>query len=180
MFTPADTETTGFKKSGALIQPGQARICQIAMILCDDEGNHKSEFSTLIKPEGWEIGEGAFRVHGITTNDCYKYGMPMLTALHIIHAIMHQSELLIFHNEEFDWGMLEIEHAYNSFPLPSIRRYCTMKNNVRVHGGKGGTLEKNLRHYCDRAPSKAHDAMGDAIDCKDIFIAMLKKGSVSL
>ena len=188
MFTPADTETTGFFKKGDLVQDGQARIIQIAMILCDEEGSHKSEFSTLIKPDGWEISAGAQAVHGITMEDCEKYGMPMKTALKTIHEMMRQSSLLIFHNAGFDWRMFEIEYAYAGVNPPEIEKYCTMMATTDLCAlpGNYGThkwpkLAEALPIICGRElGNDAHDAMVDTRGCKDLFFELKRRDLVKL
>lgn len=56
LFLAVDHETTGFAKGGAAMQEGQARMCQTAFILFDEQGNSVFEFVGLIRPEGWTIG----------------------------------------------------------------------------------------------------------------------------
>ena len=80
MFLFGDTETTTFPKNGNEIQNGQARVCQLGLILTDSDGKSVAEFCSLIKPDGWEIQEGAFKVHGKSMELCDKYGLPATTA----------------------------------------------------------------------------------------------------
>lgn len=183
-YSISDTETTGFKKAGQLVQIGQARIVQVAMLLCDEEGNHMTEFSTLIKPDGWTISEGAQAVHGISMEKCERYGIPMKTALKTIHEIMRQSKLLIFHNEDFDWGLFQIEYAYAGVEPPPINRYCTMLSSMNICNlpGKYGKpkwpkLAEALPILCGKELGDgAHDAMIDTKGCKDLFFELKRRG----
>jgi len=182
--TPADVETTGFKKNGPLIQDGQARIIQIAMLLCDEDGKHMSEFSTLIKPDGWTISEGAQKVHGISMETCEAYGIPMKTALKTVHEMMRQSKLLIFHNAAFDWSLFEIEYAYAGVEPPRIERFCTMLASMNICNlpGQYGKpkwpkLAEALPIMCGRELGDgAHDAMIDTKGCKDLFFELKRRG----
>lgn len=168
LFT--DKETTGFAKSGGLIQDGQARVCQSAMILTDGRGKIISRFSTLIKPTDWEIGAGAFKVHGIPQSDCIKYGMDQYAFVSMFSILTANVTKIVAHNSRFDSGMMDIEYAYAEIKNPNKPWYCTMKNNAHLQGGK--SLKNCVRHYLGRDTSKAHDAMGDTIDCMEVFFAM--------
>ena len=175
-----DTETTGFKKSGGLMQEGQARVCQIAMILANQEGRTLSEFSSLVRPERWSISEGAEKVHGITDDDCYTNGLRQSVIIEMYHTLASKADIIVAHNENFDRGMMEIETCYyNNVRDPSDcmahgkRWYCTMTSNMHLANGRWPKLDKTLQHYCNRSlGDTAHDAMADTKACRDIFFAM--------
>lgn len=172
-----DTETTGFKKPGALIQPDQARVCQIGMILADENGKSLAEFSALFKPDGWIISDGAKAVHGITEEICEKYGMKMKTIFRIYKYFYALSDIAVAHNADFDRGFMDIENAYQcEVDFPNRPWICTIKTNTHFTGGKWPKLSEALKYYCQRdLGSDAHDAMNDVRACKDIYFAM-KKG----
>ena len=100
-----DTETTGFFKSGSLIQDGQARVCQIAMLLTDSNGKHLAEFSCLVKPDGWTISQGASDIHGFTDELCEQYGMPFKDMLAVYGHFVSRATRIVAHNSEFDKKM---------------------------------------------------------------------------
>jgi DNA polymerase-3 subunit epsilon len=174
-FLGLDTETTGFKKSGPLIQDGQARVCQIAMILKDEDGKTISQFCSLIKPEGWTISDGAMKVHGITNEMCEQFGIDSRLIFLIYKAFAEKATKIIAHNSTFDEGMMEIEGAYNGQPKILTPWHCTMKTNTHISGGRWPKLCDVVRHYCNRETTNAHDAMGDCIDCLDVFFATYRK-----
>ncbi len=186
-FLFIDTETTGFKKSGPLIQEGQARVCQIAMLLTDSNGKSLAEFSALIKPDGWQIGEGAAKVHGFTNDLCEKYGINFKSAVAFYSRMVGMASQVIAHNSEFDRSMMEIEEEYSvnvatdiGFRYTTSKQwFCTMKTNTHIKNGKWPKLTEALQHYCGRASTEnAHDAMYDVRDCRDIFFAMREKSLV--
>lgn len=179
MYLFLDVETTGFPKKNALIQDGQARVCQIAMILTDKFGKSLFEFCSLVKLNGLPIAKGAQEVHGFTTEQCDQYGFHFASVFDTYLALQEKAELNIAHNSEFDSGMMNIEQAYyiqhtGKGLVPARPWHCTMKTNSHIKGGKWPKLEEALKHYCNRAPTKAHDAMGDVKDCRDIFFATRK------
>lgn len=179
-FLFLDTETTGFKKSGALMQEGQARIVQLALILTDSTGRSLAEYCTLIKPEGWKSGEGALKVHGKTEEMCEKFGVSVKGAIGFYRNMARKATLQIAHNANFDSAILDIENTYFSTdrgePMwaSGTPWYCTMEPNAGLSGGK--SLKNCLQHYCQRSlGDNEHDAMFDVKACKDIFFAMRKQ-----
>ena len=176
-FLAIDVETTGFPKSGALIQPDQARVCQLALILCDARGKVLSKFCSLIKPDGWKIHEGARKVHGISDEQCERYGVGFISAIGLFHYLASMATTVVTHNVKFDRQLLEIESAYAKEVWPMDRNwFCTMENNTHfMPGNKFPKLAEAYRHYCDKEIEGAHDALVDAEACKDIFFEMKKR-----
>lgn len=184
LYLGIDTETTGFKKSGALIQPGQARVCQMGMILFNEEGRSLAEFCSLVTPDGWEVGEGAQKIHGFSTTDCLTFGLSMAGIMQLYRSLTALAVQHVAHNADFDAGMMEIEQAYYNVNRPTEKRieimtpwFCTMKTNTHITGGKWPKLAEALRHFTGREQSAAHDAMGDVRDCRDVFLAARKKAA---
>lgn len=174
-----DNETTGFPRSGMNVQD-QARICQIALILCDGTGKTISKYSTLIKPDGWKISEGAFKVHGITDEQCEKYGLPIETAINVLNQFASKAQTFVAHGADFDKKMIDIEYAFynalrpaSQIPAPTKPWYCTMASNRHINEGKNPNLSKALRYFCARElpEGEAHDALFDAQACKEIYFA---------
>ena len=193
-FLFTDVESTGFAKSGPHTQPDQARVCQLALVLTDASGAIKSQFSALIKPNGWEIGASAFDTHGISTEDCDKYGLPFNVVMHNYYWFMYQADLVIAHNINFEKRMFEIEEAFHNEitgeNLPNVQSkkqwYCTQeksKNVCRIpptdkmrrakrNGFKTPNLQEALFKLTGKRMVNAHDAMEDTLACKDVFFAL--------
>jgi len=189
LFT--DTETTGFKKSGLIVE-GQARVCQIAMILTDKTGRILAQFSSYIKPNGWKIGDGAFKQHGISQEDCENYGMPQSHFMGMFLTFLQKSNLVVAHNSNFDESMMDVETAYyndaSDLSMKSPKRpwYCTQKNTVdiccvpptekmiavgRTHY-KTPSLAEAYHHFTGKRIEGAHDAMVDTRACMEIYFGM--------
>lgn len=183
-----DTETTTFpKKYGLLVQEGQARVCQIAMLLTDDDGKSLAEFSCLIKPDGWEINEKAGAVHGFTNELCEQYGITAKSAYMFFLRMAKIADLVIAHNSEFDMKMLQIEAAYCEQEFPETLWYCTMNESSPILNlpptekmmacgftkNKPPNLGEALKFLCDKElGSGAHNAMYDVAACRDIYFAI--------
>ena len=171
-----DFETTGFKKSGPHIQDGQARACQLAMILCDHTGKSLAEVSLFIKPDNWQVSDYNINTCGITQEMCEAYGVHFAYAVGLFKQLAKKATHIIAHNANFDRGIFEIEEAYCAIAetrepkMPETSWYCTMETNRHLAGGK--SLSNCVRHYLNREPTQAHNAMGDTIDCRNIFFAM--------
>ncbi len=191
LFLGLDTETTGFRKAGALIQEGQARVCQLAMILTNSNGKPLAKFSSLIKPDGWTISEGASKVNGLTNEICEKTGLAQASVYSLYQRFAGMTNVIVAHNAEFDKGMMEIETAYYYKDKDHgiyIDRpwHCTAKNNLDImklpptdkmraagrNHYKMPNLEEALQFFCDRSVGEnAHDALVDAEACLEIFFA---------
>ncbi len=183
-----DTETTGFaKKHGPLIQEGQARVCQIAMLLTDDEGKSLAEFSCLIKPDGWEVNEKAQAVHGFSKEMCEQYGIGMKSAYAFFSRMAKIADVIIAHNSDFDMKMMQIEAAYYEQEFPVTPWYCTMNESspiinlpptekMMAYGftkNKPPNLGEALEYMCQRTLGDgAHNAMYDVAACRDIYFAI--------
>lgn len=181
-----DTETTGFKKKGDLVQDGQARVCQLGLLLTDIYGNTIGEFSCLIQPDGmWEMNAGAQAIHGISTEMCYAQGVSLHTAITVYHSFKALASKVIAHNAAFDSGMMEVEEAYlaRRHPVgPSIplEWHCTMleaKPICKLPGKYGDykwpKLEEAMQIILGRGlGDNAHDAMHDVRGCRDLYFGL--------
>lgn len=174
-----DTETTGFKKTGLIVE-GQARVCQIAMILTDENNKLLGKFSSYIKPDGWTISEGAQKVHAITDEHCEKYGLDINEVIWIFLQLASKAEIIVAHNSAFDKSMIEVEDEYCFHEVIEEGRdhdwkkkqwHCTMETNRHINNGKNPSLRLALEYFCQRESTGAHDALVDAEACREIFFA---------
>lgn len=177
-FLFIDTEGTGFPKKSQNIQDGQARVCQVGLILTDAVGNSLSEFSAYVKPDGWKISDGAREVHGITDDHCEAHGIPMSHIIPVYYSLAQMADKIIAHGITYDERMMQIEESYfHRDDEQGIRLnknwYCTMANNKHLNNGKYASLELCLQHYCGRSVGDgAHNAVADVQALRDIFFAM--------
>jgi DNA polymerase-3 subunit epsilon len=182
-----DTETTGklvFKGTGKNrkvddkleIQP---HIVQLAYEVTDENEVVLAEVSTLIKPEGWTIPEEATKVHGITTDLCDKFSVPIKRALSMLHGYAELGLMIVAHSLEFDYELLNIEclRAFDRpTPFAPCDKFCTMLGNkdiLKIPGQYGDfkwpRLDETYRFYFGRDFEKAHTACADVRACREIF-----------
>lgn len=176
-----DTETTGFtNKKTPDDDASQPHLVQLAVLQV-----HKptrtiiSSLNCLVIPESWKISQGAFDCHGITEEKAKQFGVPEEVAIDIFLGLQ-QNALRVAHNYPFDHRIIEI--AISRYGGKSLRkhwgrqedRFCTMKES------KKHCYPNNLRdahkELCG-GEFKAHDAMGDAKACMNLYFAMIDKSS---
>jgi len=103
MFLIFDTETTGFpSKNLPKENPAQARIVQLAFLLLDKNFKEVSCFKSLVcLPEGKSIASGAQAAHGISTDDCNKYGESINNVMHLFNSHLLRADLVVAHKNFF-------------------------------------------------------------------------------
>jgi DNA polymerase III epsilon subunit-like protein len=79
---------------------------RIGAALFDDNGRDQAIFSTGIRADGRSIAPDAQNVHGISTRQANKSGIPELVALSVICHLASEASLLVGFNVEFDRDIL--------------------------------------------------------------------------
>ncbi len=166
-----DTETTGR-------DPGSARIVQLAAVLSDASGRIMGQMCVLIQPDGWDVPADAQAVHGISTEECRRFGVPLIAALRAYNRFEELADLLVAHNVDYDRSVLFAEHMRCGVPCRirlcpgypwHLPTFCTMKAGTDicripgVRGYKWPRLEELHRHCFGTLPDGAHDALGDVL-----------------
>jgi DNA polymerase III subunit epsilon len=179
-----DTETTGLSDFRApYTDPKQPDCVQLAAVLTDDHGEEVFSFQTLVKPNGWTIGPEVFSIHGISTEECMRDGMPMDEVLGIFFGMMDNARFLVAHNLTFDELILKTAaHRVGvEWPNESLGRVCTMNTATQVcrlpgrYGYKWPNLQQAHTMLCGSAFEGAHDAMADVQACRRVFFALVKQ-----
>lgn len=180
-----DTETSGMLlRRAPLSDPSQPHIVQIATLFRDGPGGTVSQRVNLIRPDGWTIQPGAGRVHGITLEQCEETGVPLRDALRNLAGLIERADVVVAHNVEFDFVMLEIEEerAGVETGIRRARSYCTMTAATETcglpgrHGGfKWPTLAEAHQFLCHAGFDNQHDALADVLACSDVFDALKAK-----
>lgn len=185
-----DTETSGLPLwDKPYSDPGQPRIVQLGVIVADEHGAERACFKTTIRPEGWEITAGAQRVHGISTEDANRFGIPVLEALAVFLRMLDQSRTLIAHNLAFDADIMisrEI-HALspNKADTPSwwgrgrLHRACTMLLG-RAHCRNTGKLVDVYKALTGEDFVQTHDGLDDARAALRCFLALRAAGAAGV
>ena len=184
MYLFLDTETTGFPNADIEARnPKQGRVCQLALILADENGRSLAEYTSLIAPDGWSISEGAAKVHGLDDDICAKYGMESRKAFLTFLQFARKAKVYVAHNLDFDMRVLDIEAYAHGLLIPEGREmFCTMKATTdicklpkaRGSGYKWPKLGEALETLCGRKQNEdtAHDAMADTRDCMEVFFKL--------
>lgn len=186
MVLTADTETTGkWVFSRPVDAPEQPRIVQLGAILSDDTGDVKGELNVLIKPNGWTIPAEVTAIHGITTEDCEKYGVEIRSALGMFNIWLKFGPLLVAHNIDFDVNMIngEVARLGKDPILNDVKKYCTMKNSTNIvkipsaRGYKWPKLQETHQFLFGEDFEGAHDAMADVRACKRCYFKLVEMES---
>jgi DNA polymerase-3 subunit alpha len=131
------TDTTGFPK-GRYSDPRDtaafdtARVVGLSWVLCDEKGDILKEETHVIKPEGFEISEGATKVHGITNELALTNGKDWKDVIRVWEEDWKGVTGVLGHNVRFIVNVLaselyrrgQTDLANNLRTCPS---HCTMK-----------------------------------------------------
>ena len=96
-----DTETTGmveFRKPPE--DPSQPDLIQLGMLLVEtDDWTPRARSSFLVQlNEGVRIDPGAREAHGISEEDCARYGVVPIVACSLFNQACLQSDVIVAHN----------------------------------------------------------------------------------
>ena len=195
-----DTETIGLPQwhepSGGENQP---HLVQLAAKLINLEDRSTTALmNTLIKPDGWEWDENneAFKVHGITVEQCMDEGISEVEAVQIFFDLWKlggDEVIRIGHNESFDRRLIRI--ATKRYPelaefeepwhdLAKDRSFCTMWKSINIvkapktmkqikRGIRGKYKQPKLseayEHFVGEPLVGGHDAMIDVDACMQVY-----------
>lgn len=179
MYLIFDTETTGLiNYQASPSHSSQPHIVQLGAILEDDNGEIKAQIDLLIKPDGWTVPPEAAAVHHISTEDCEKYGVPISSALSVFFNMKKQASIVIGHNVDYDYRMInsEVARLGKPFFLDDIPKICTMKSStdlVRIPKARGGfkwpKLSETYKFFFNEELQNAHNATVDLLATSRIF-----------
>lgn len=190
-----DTETTGlvdFRSS--ITSSHQPRLVQMACLLADESGNDISLVKLRVRPDGFEIPEGASKVHGITTEIALATGMPVAAAIIIFAALVDAADVLVAYNADFDRLIIERED-YLSNPNEKPCKFfeksliCAMKPMTEVcqlpnpnYPGKfkWPKLQEAHIHLFKETFDGAHDALADVRATARVFRWLVENKKVNL
>lgn len=187
MFLVLDTETSGLIVRGLPIEdPAQPRICQIGAVLYDSKFKEVGTYRTLIQPDGWGISEQATATHGIKTEDCSRYGIPVQAALLQIVQWIKVSRHVIAHNLTFDEAMFKREMELTKaadigLERTRLRKHCTMKTGTALtDDGLYPSLANLHRMLTGEDFADAHDGLSDCYAAWRCFLHLHKLKLIEL
>lgn len=192
-----DTETTGlYNKNLPYTDRNQARIVQLACLLVDHEYNHLASFKSLIYPDGWHIHEGAQACHGISLEQCQRYGMPIDCAFEVFLYMSKRAQQIVSFNLAFDSNMMDVEANCLSIIKGRgdwSKGFCAMEamtpimmlphKTARRFPGmskyKWPTLKEAVEHVTGQPFVNGHDAMSDVIGTK-LVVKWLRERKINI
>jgi DNA polymerase-3 subunit epsilon len=188
-----DTETTGMVvRDRSPEDPLQPDLVQLGMLLVEtDDWSPRARHSMLIKlPEDVRIEEGAKKAHGISEEDCRRYGVPLMVAGSLFNQLCMQADLIVAHNMAFDRIIMQtVLHRLGGKPdrMGELRRVCTMEESTdvlklpgRFDSYKWPSLAEAYRFFTERELEGAHDALVDSEACLAVFRGLVDRGVVVL
>ncbi|MCB9726205.1 MAG: 3'-5' exonuclease [Spirochaetaceae bacterium] len=187
-----DTETTGmveFRKPPE--DPSQPDLIQLGMMLVETaDWTPRARTSMLVKlPEGARIDPGAQEAHGISEEDCARYGIESVVACSLFNQACLQADIIVAHNLSFDASIMKtalFRLGRKPHRMDGRQLVCTKEASTDVlklpgkYGYKWPTLAEAYLHYTGRELEGAHDAFVDTEACLQIFRGLVQEGVVEL
>ena len=189
-----DTETTGLPAKGIPAgSPVHPHIVQLGAMLVNNEGRVVAEMNLLVKPDHWGVPDEAAKVHGITTEMCSSYGLPIKSVITLFGRLVQRSSLLVAHNFEFDkmmvWTeMIRAEAATELAAFLGSQSFCTMEVSTPIlnlppsqrmiaagfNKPKNPNLKEAYAFFTNGGTFEgAHDAMADVRACRAVHQGIL-------
>ena len=185
-----DTETTGLanhkEKVCSSSHPHLVQIGAALVEVDEDEGfisEPLSSISTLIKPDGWTVSEGAYKAHGISTERAKAFGIPVAHVLPLFFSLTRAADIIVCFNMSFDIRIIAGEYLRNDKPhaaeeLEHKNQLCLMHGMTEecalpAPWGRGKfkwpSLEEAHFHCEGKDFANAHDAFADVLATLKVY-----------
>lgn len=160
-----DTETTGIGDGHRIIEIGAVELINRQLT--------QNRFHTYLNPER-KVDEGAFRVHGISTE--FLQDKPLFSSVAQTFIEFIEGSELIIHNAAFDVGFLNAEFKRMGW-LKTVLDYCTVLDTLGLakekHPGQRNNLDALCKRYdVDNSNRQLHGALLDAEILAFVYLAM--------
>ncbi len=160
------------------------RIVELAWVVLNEGYQATESKSFIIKPENFVIPKEASDIHGITNEKALKEGEDLRIVLKEFERDLEEVDLLIAHNVDFDFPVLNCEFIRSSFKtkFSYISTLCTMKSTTKLcniqgkYGPKWPKLEELYNYLFNKNFQGAHRAINDVKACAECFIQLKKIG----
>jgi DNA polymerase-3 subunit epsilon len=196
-----DTETSDrvdFKKPAQ--DPCQPYLVQLGMMLVDTSDWKCLMKIALLINDVPSIEPGAQNVHGISVQDCQKYGVSRDIAMQLFANACLNADILVAHNLAFDRGVMETALFRNGSgeqhmdSMSQLQHICTMNSSTEIlkipskwKSGKSKwpSLQESYSHFrVDDGTSSiidgSHDALVDTEACLAVFRGLVEGGHIKL
>lgn len=187
-----DTETTGmvqFRKPPE--DPSQPDLIQLGMLMVDtSDWKAWSRHSMMVKlADGVKIEPAAKDAHGLSEEDCERYGVAPIVACSLFNQACMQADIIVAHNLSFDASLMKTAlYRVGNKPhrMDGRQLVCTKETSTDVlklpgkYGYKWPTLAEAYLHYTGLEIDGAHDALVDTEACLAVFRGLVQEGVVEL
>jgi DNA polymerase III epsilon subunit-like protein len=163
-------------------------MVEIGWIYTDTQGCNIKSDTCLVVPDGFSIPDESTAIHGITTEDAIKSGVPLKIVLAELTPYLWSADLIVGHNLFFDMGVIRAEQVRMGMPITpmNVPTLCTLEASTEfcgIPGLYGGFKWPKLSelHSClfGEAQETAHRALDDVTITRDCFFELVKRGIVS-
>ena len=143
------------------------RICSIGIIQTDVKGNVVNHLSYLVNPEA-SFDEPNMRVHGIAPIDVET--SPLFPELwkSSLSDVFEKTKVVAY-NASFDLSVIWKCLDDYELQIPDLQYVCAMKMMQAAHPGLLSYKLPAACAYYNIALGKHHEALSDALACKDVF-----------
>lgn len=162
-----DTETTG-------LEPGSARVIEIAMVIAGDDGTVETLFHSYVNPE-CPIPEEITKITGIT-NEMVASAPKFAEIAQDVAHILSRAEAMIGQNPWFDRGMIAAELVRAKVDVRWPVLVCTKRTWDIYEPREQRHLTNAYKRFVDRAGFEgAHGALADATACARVICAQIRE-----
>lgn len=164
-------------------------MVSLAYMLCEEDGKIINQMELIIKPDGYEIPKEASDIHGITQVIAEQQGNDLQMALIKLLTLVEIADLIVFHNQSFDVGIITGEQMRMGFGKPECissqkpKIFCTKESSTNIckipNVGRGGYKWPSLSElcaFCGVENKGAHNALNDVIATKECYFYMVDQG----
>ncbi len=146
-----------------------------------EDGKLLYEQYNYIKPDGWEMSEGAGAINGLTMEMLNEKGLDCKSVLRHLMLDMAKCDRIVAHNISFDMQMLKttllklgVDKEYFNPILDKEKRYCTMmKGKTHLGVSKWPKLVEIYNEFFNEE-FDAHDALADVKACHRVYLELIK------
>lgn len=182
-----DTEGNGlFDYSKPADADGQPRMASLTLIYCNERFETERVYSVFIRPDGWQMTEGATKVNKLTDEFLNEHGIPVAEALNEFQSAIDNGYIFVAHNAQHDAKQLraELRRAGMDDRFEKTKQICTMRGMTDIckippRGNRGGYKWPALSEallFIGEQELGDHTADNDAEGARKLAAWMVKKG----
>lgn len=197
MILVIDSETSGlWKRDLPPDHPGQPWIVTLGAKLRAPNGDLLGHFSTRIKAEGRKIETGAEAVHGISSVQAGRTGVPEVVALGMLCHFAAQAKYLVGYGiESFDRRivvslLMRMGKDTKMFERPSLEfvdvmfaamQACRLPSDHEAGGYRWPSLDEAGEIILGEKPREGrHDVWDDVERCDRLFTHLVGTGHIEV